>query len=108
MEYTLLEQILQCLDNDKPIPKELRLSIEVVVNAHYAKYDTQRAYRRAMSSHVDTWVPANGGSEEPFFTRYGQKLLYCYNPKLGKHAYVDAKTDLVLSDDEALKAIGVY
>lgn len=34
--------------------------------------------------------------------RDGRRLLYCYNPKLGRHAYLDVDQDIVLSDEQAL------
>lgn len=48
----------------------------------------------------DKWVPACGGKEVPF-EKNGYRLLYCYNPKLGKHAYLNLQTDLILSTEEA-------
>lgn len=47
------------------------------------------------------WVPASGGTETPFVSRSGARLLYCYQPRSGKHAYLDLGTDLILSDSEA-------
>ncbi len=52
------------------------------------------------------WVPANGGTETPFTTRSGRRLLYCWQQSTGKHAYLDCGTDLILSDEEAALAIG--
>ena len=53
------------------------------------------------------WIPANGKTEVPFVTRFGRKLLYCWQPTTGKHAYLDLETDLILSDEEAQLAIGI-
>ena len=47
------------------------------------------------------WYPANGGTEVPFFTRGGRRLLYCWQPSSGAHAYLDCDTDLILSDEES-------
>lgn len=52
------------------------------------------------------WLPANGGTETPFRTRTGRKLLYCWQPSTGNHAYLDCETDLILSDEEAASALG--
>lgn len=52
------------------------------------------------------WVPANGGTETVFFTRNRRRLLYCWQPSTGKHAYLDCDTDLILSDEEARFALG--
>ena len=54
------------------------------------------------------WQPANGGSEEPFFTRSKRRLLYSWQPSTGKHAYLDMDSDLILSDEEARLALGTY
>lgn len=48
-----------------------------------------------------SWVPACGGTEVPFTTRTGARLLYCYQPSTGRHAYLDCGTDLILTDAEA-------
>lgn len=52
------------------------------------------------------WVPAANGDEEPFTTRSGRRLLYCFQPRSGKHAYLDMGTDIILSDDEARLYLG--
>lgn len=51
------------------------------------------------------WLPANGGTEEPFWTRTRRRLLYCWQPSTGRHAYLDMQTDLILSDEEARLAL---
>jgi hypothetical protein len=52
------------------------------------------------------WLPAGGGSETPFYTRSGHRLLYCWQQSTGKHAYLDLGTDIILSDEEARNRIG--
>lgn len=52
------------------------------------------------------WVPACGGTEEPFTSRSGRRLLYVYQATTGNHAYLDLGTDLILSDEEARLALG--
>lgn len=47
------------------------------------------------------WVPGSGGTEQPFHTRSGRRLLYCWQPTTGRHAYLDCDTDLILSDADA-------
>ena len=54
------------------------------------------------------WVPACGGTEQPFTTRNGHRLLYCWQQSSGRHAYIDLSTDIALSDDEARAALGTY
>ncbi len=51
------------------------------------------------------WKPACGGTETPFETRSGRRLLYCWQPSTGRHAYLDMGTDLILSDDEAQQVL---
>jgi len=53
------------------------------------------------------WYPASGGKEEIFTTRTGRRLLYCWQPLTGKHAYLDVGTDIILSDEEAQAALGM-
>lgn len=62
-------------------------------------------FETAVAANADRWVPAAGGTETPFKSRSGRRLLYCYNPKQGKHAYLDCNSDLILSDEEALALI---
>lgn len=54
------------------------------------------------------WYPACGGTEEPFTTRLGFRLLYVYQPSTGDHAYLNLDTDMILTADEAMIALGVY
>lgn len=53
------------------------------------------------------WYPASGGTETEFVTRGGHRLLYCWQPSTGKHAYLNLDTDIILSDDEAMATLGV-
>lgn len=66
-----------------------------------------KAIRNAIETFKNVWVPANGGSETPFVTRTGKRLLYCYNSALSRHAYLDLSSDLILTDDEAFIALGL-
>lgn len=52
------------------------------------------------------WLPACGGTEVPFETRSGRRLLYCWQPSTGRHAYLDLGTDIILTDEEAAIALG--
>lgn len=54
------------------------------------------------------WFPASDGTEEPFLTRSGRRLLYCWQPSTGRHAYLDMNSDLILSDEEAELALGKF
>ncbi len=50
---------------------------------------------------LNVWLPASGGSEEPFATRTGRTFLYCWNQSLAEHRYYDVGRDLILDDSEA-------
>lgn len=67
---------------------------------------TTHAFNFAVACNSDLWVPANGGTETPFTARTGHRLLYCFNPRLGRHAYLDLGSDIILTDEEALVALG--
>jgi hypothetical protein len=54
------------------------------------------------------WRPACGGTETPFLSRSGKKLLYCWQPSTGRHAYLDCGTDIILTDEEANLAMQLY
>lgn len=62
---------------------------------------------RRKKAEQGAWFPASGGTETPFRTRSGRRLLYCWQPSTGRHAYLDCETDLILSDEEAAAAIGI-
>jgi hypothetical protein len=51
------------------------------------------------------WYPASGGTEKPFTSRNGKRLLYVWQPRTGNHAYLDLGSDVILSDDEANAAL---
>jgi hypothetical protein len=51
----------------------------------------------------DAWIPACGGTEKPFVSRSGKKLLYCYQASSGNHAYLDVDNDIILSDEDAIR-----
>jgi hypothetical protein len=54
------------------------------------------------------WYPACGGTETVFRTRMGRRLLYCWQPTTGKHAYLDVDRDVILTTEEAQLALGVF
>ena len=64
--------------------------------------------KRQAEKENGNWVPASGGTEMPFFSRNRKRLLYCWQPTTGRHAYLDCDTDLILSDEEARLALGMY
>jgi hypothetical protein len=53
------------------------------------------------------WVPACGGTEQPFRTRTGRVLQYVWQASSGRHAYLDCGTDLILTDEEAQAALAI-
>ena len=58
-----------------------------------------------MTKDQGDWFPANGGTETPFLARNGRRLLYCWQPSTGNHAYLDLTSDIFLSDEEAFEAV---
>lgn len=66
------------------------------------------AFRFAVALRADHWVPAHGGTEQPFVSRSGRRLLYCFNPRRGRHAYLDLSSDIILTDDEAHDALQLF
>ena len=54
------------------------------------------------------WIPACGGTETPFMTRTGKRLLYVWDTCSGRHAYLDCQSDIILSDEEARVALATY
>jgi hypothetical protein len=54
------------------------------------------------------WIPACGGTEQPFTSRSGRRLLYCWQQSTGRHAYLDCGSDLILSDEEARNALAIF
>ncbi len=55
----------------------------------------------ATTTKRENWVPANGGTEEPFAVR-GFRIQYLWETRSGRHAYIDLSRDVILSDEEAL------
>lgn len=53
---------------------------------------------RAAKAAQGNWYPANGGTEEPYWTRNGRRVLYVWQPSTGRHAYLDLGTDMILPD----------
>jgi hypothetical protein len=54
---------------------------------------------------MDNWIPACGGAETPFVSRSGVRMLYCWNPGTGCHAYLNCGTDMIMTDEEASAAL---
>jgi hypothetical protein len=63
---------------------------------------------REAKANQGNWVPASNGTEQPFLSRSGRKLLYCWQQSTGKHAYLDCDTDIILTDDEARNYLQTY
>ena len=53
------------------------------------------------------WFIASGGTETPFYTRTGRRLLYCWQPSTGRHAYLDLGSDIILTDEDAQLALSL-
>lgn len=56
----------------------------------------------------DNWYPACNGTETSFIARSGKRLLYCYQPLTGNHAYLDVDSDIILTDEEARVHLATY
>ena len=63
---------------------------------------------RASKAAQGNWTPACGGTEVPFFTRSGKRLLYMWQPSTGRHAYLDMGSDYFLTDEEAWAALAIH
>ena len=62
---------------------------------------------RRLKAEQGSWYPACNGTEVPFHTRNGYRLLYCWQPSTGRHAYLNCDTDIILSDEDAWIALGM-
>ena len=56
----------------------------------------------------DNWYPANNGTETVFTSRSGVRLLYCWQPSTGRHAYLNVDTDIILTDEEAEQCLAKW
>ncbi len=52
------------------------------------------------------WVPASGGTEEPYLTRSGIRVLYVWHTGTCEHAYLNVDTDIIMTPAEADAAHG--
>ena len=78
----------------------------VDMNNQFSVYGKLVAMRKAAEQ--GNWFPACDGTEVPFTARTGKRLLYCYQPSTGNHAYLDLGSDIILTDEEANLALGVF
>jgi hypothetical protein len=67
----------------------------------------ERLKARAAAAEQGNWESACGVTEVPFHTKSGFRLLYCWQLTTGRHAYLNCDTDIILSDEDALLALGV-
>lgn len=65
-------------------------------------------YTMAIAANADRWVPAHRGTEQPFVSRSGIRMLYCFNPRQQNHAYINADTDVVMTEEETRAALMLY
>ena len=68
---------------------------------------TEMLAERDAKNAQGNWVPACAGTETPFTSRSGVRLLYCYQASTGRHAYLDLGTDMILSDEDANLALAL-
>jgi hypothetical protein len=93
--WKLLE--IDLTDDERAAGERRRLASESVA----AKLERERARREN-----GAWVPACNGTEVPFLTRTAHRVLYCWQPSTGRHAYLDCETDVIIADKE-LSAYGL-
>mgnify|MGYP006970126022 CR=1 FL=1 len=55
---------------------------------------------------IGTWVPACGGTEQPFVTRSGVKVQYLWNNVTGEHRYINCDNDILIPDNELSLVFG--
>jgi hypothetical protein len=99
--------------NDPKIAREIAMDHLAEDEAYYEKLEAiERRPSMQANPHPQAgageWYPASGGKEEPFTTRTGRRLQYMWQPRTGAHAYYDLDRDIILSDDEAMRALGTF
>ncbi len=45
---------------------------------------------------MDQWIPGCCGMETVFKSRSGIRMLWCWNPGQGRHAYLNVDTDIII------------
>jgi hypothetical protein len=78
---------------------------ELVDRVTSVSYRLDRAIERQQQGN---WYPACGGTEVPFISRSGVKMLYCWQPSTGKHGYIDCGRDMLMTDDDVRNALQTY
>lgn len=58
--------------------------------------DREAEFAVAVAQNHDAWVAACGGTETPYVSRSGRRVLYVFNPAQGRHAYMDLDRDMIL------------
>lgn len=83
--------------------------METISRPALSASETLGSYYKRLDAWKDQgeWTAASGGTEVPFMTRSGARLLYCYQPRSGKHAYLHCDSDLILTDEEARMYLGM-
>ena len=86
------------------------------IAAHIEKHKAKKRKRHSLKRRTlstrarreqGEWVPASGGTETPFISRSGARLLYVWQPSTGKKAYLNLDSDIVLTDAQADRALGI-
>lgn len=81
--------------------------MSAAVEGMRVELDEEEQFQRACDEGWDCWIPACGGTEVPFPTKSGRRLLYAFNPWSGKHAFIDVEADRVLTEEEVRAALGM-
>lgn len=92
-----------------PVPMDVLAFVVLGDFLHipYAHVEFDKAELKSWRVLDDIWLPACGGTETPFKSRSGLRLLYCWNPATGQHAYLNCDTDIILTDEEARAALAL-
>ena len=66
---------------------------------------TKEEFDSLCRQRADVYIPACGGTETPFTSRSGKRLLYVFHPASGNHGYINVDTDMLLTADEVMEAL---
>ena len=75
------------------------MSIVMIAVAEMSLSEQIEAIQYARTN--DDWFPACDGTETPFLSRSGIRMLYCWQPSTGRLAYLNCETDMLMTDEEA-------
>jgi hypothetical protein len=80
-------------------------TMELVDRVTSISYRLDRAIEKQQQGN---WYPVCGGTEQPFVSRSGVRMLYCWQPSTGAHGYIDLGRDMLMTEDEVRAALQTY